>query len=589
MNSNNQNQDHLQKLRHSAAHLLAAAVKDLYPKALPAIGPAIEDGFYYDFDFGKQTISDKDLKTIQKKMHQLVHTWEGFKRIEVTKAAALKEFKGNPYKKELINEFAGEGKKLTIYQSGNFRDLCRGGHIDNPQSELKHFKLLSLAGAYWRGDEKNKMLTRIYGTAFDSDQALADHLHNLEEAKKRDHRKLGQELDLFTFSDLVGKGLPLFTPKGATIWRELERFVIDEELKAGYQHVKTPNIAKTDLYRKSGHYPYYKDTMYPAMKVDDDELILRPMTCPHHFALYLDRPRSYKELPLRFAEMASLYRYEKSGELTGLIRVRSFTLADSHNFVAKSQAASEVNFVLNLIESIASPLGLKKGDNYLYRLSLGNPQDKKKYYQSPEDWRYGEDLLRQVLKDRQAPFYEAPDEAAFYGPKIDVQMKNVLGKEDTAFTVQYDFCLPQRFKLEFINQEGQPEQPVVIHRSSVGALERTLGFLIEHYAGAFPTWLSPIQAVVIPITDTQEAYARQIGDALIQASIRGQVWTDGSMQKRIRSAEKQKIPYMLVVGDKEQDANTISVRHRGQQDLGTTKLDKLITSITEAIATKSLS
>src|SRR3989338_2246941 len=435
--------DPLEKMRHSCAHVMADAVQRLFPDAKITIGPVIEDGFYYDFDYAKG-FTPEYLQKIEKEMAKIIAADLPFEQKMVAKKEAIEFFKkqGENYKIEIINGIPDA--KVGFFTHGKFTDLCKGPHLKST-GEIKVFKLLSVAGAYWRGDEKNKMLTRIYGTAFFTQKALDDHLVLLEEAKIRDHRKLGKDLDLFTFSNLVGKGLPLFTEKGATIWRELERYVVDEEIRRGYKHVKTPNIAKTDLYKTSGHYPYYKDTMYPPMKVDEDELILRPMTCPHHFALFMSRPRSYKELPIRYAEMANLFRYEKSGELTGLIRVRQFTLADSHNFIRKDQASDEINFVLDLIEDITTALKLTKGTDFTYRPSLGVRTDTKNYYDAPEEWEFAENCLRDVLKKRNAPFYEAPAEAAFYGPKIDVQMKNVLGKEDTAFTVQYDFCLPERF------------------------------------------------------------------------------------------------------------------------------------------------
>ena len=582
-------QEKLDQLRHSAAHLLAASVVSIWPDAKPTIGPSIENGFYYDFDFGNISISDKDLKLIQKTMKKMVNKWDSFEKEEIEPQKAKEIYANNPYKLELIEELEKEGEIISFYKSGDFVDLCVGGHVDNPNEKLKHFKLLSVAGAYWRGNEKNKMLTRIYGTAFFTAEELDQHLRLIEEAKKRDHRKIGKELDLFTFSNLVGKGLPLWTEKGATIYREIERYVVDEEIAADYKHVLTPNIAKTDLYKKSGHFPYYKDTMYPPMQIDDDELILRPMTCPHHFALYMDKPRSYKELPLRYAEMASLYRYEKSGELTGLIRVREFCLADSHNFVTKDQAEEEIHKVLDLIEEISNTFGLVKEKNYVYRLSLGDRNNKEKYYDAPDEWDHAEKLLKKVLIDRNAPYYEVLDEAAFYGPKIDIQMKNVIGKEDTAFTVQYDFCLPSRFDLKYIDDKGEKVHPIVIHRSSFGAMERSIGFLIEHFAGAFPTWIAPIQAVIMPISEGHLEYSQKLLESLKKERIRTELWPESdSLQKRVRTAEKQKIPYMLIIGDKEIESNSASVRSRGQVDLGVIKLTELIDKIKENIKTKSL-
>ena len=590
------NQDPLFKLRHSAEHVLHQAVKELYPQIQLAMGPATEDGFYFDFDNSPEekesiVITENDFPKIEKAMWKIIHKNLPITKDEVSIETAKEMFKDNPYKLEWIDEAAGRGDKITIYWTGepdaegSMVDLCAGPHAAST-GKIKAFKLLFVAGAYWRGDEKNKMLTRIYGTAYESKEDLQKYLHLLEEAKKRDHRKIGKELDLFTFSDLVGKGLPLFTEKGATIWRELERFVVDEEISRGYKHVHTPNVAKTELYKKSGHYPYYKDTMYPTMKVDDDELILRPMTCPHHFALFMSRPRSYRELPIRYAEMASLYRYEKSGELTGLIRVREFVLADSHNFVRKIQAADEINFVLDLIEYISGVLGLKVEQDFVYRLSLGDSENKEKYYDAPKEWEQGESVLREVLQMRKAPFYEAKDEAAFYGPKIDVQMKNVLGKEDTAFTVQYDFCLPTRFNLSYIDEEGKEEQPIVIHRSSLGAMERSIGFLIEHYAGNFPLWLTPVQVKIIPIAERHNEYAQSIATMLSKERIRVEVDDKSeSMQKKIRNAQKEKVYYMIIIGDQEIKDNTLNVRARDGQT-STSSPDKFLKEVQEKIKNK---
>jgi len=557
-------EEHLNNLRHSCAHLLAAAVMELWPSAKRTIGPAIEDGFYYDFDFGAAKVSENDFPAIEQKMHELVKSWKQFERHEVSRKDAEKEFSGNKYKKELIEEFASEGQELTVYQAGAFRDLCRGGHCPHPGSDLKHFRLLSVAGAYWRGSEKNKMLTRIYGTCFPTKKGLEEYLLMREEAKKRDHRKLGADLDLFVFTDLIGKGLPMLTPKGTTIRRELERFVVDEEIKRGYQHVMTPPLAKVDLYRTSGHYPYYKDTMYPPMKVDEDELILRPMTCPHHFQLFASRPRSYRELPMRIAELADLFRYEKSGELTGLMRVRTFCLADAHIICTKEQAEDEINAVMDLIEYVNDTFGMEKGKDYRYRLSLGDRNDTKKYYKDDKSWDYAEEILRKVLKDRSAPYYEAENEAAFYGPKIDVQVKNVAGKEETAFTAQYDFVMPKRFLLRYIDDHGQEQEPIVIHRSSIGAIERTMAFLIEHYGGAFPLWLSPVQVVVIPIAQRHVAEAEKAADALKAAGIRVELDArNESMQSKVRDHTLQKVPYLAIIGDREIEHTTVSVRKRG--------------------------
>jgi len=577
----------LAALRHSAAHLLAAAVLEFYPDAKPTIGPSTDDGFYYDFDFA-QPISENDLQKIEQKMKEIVKSWETFEHKAVSAEEALEFFKDNEYKSELIREFAGENRTLTLYTSGNFTDLCRGGHCKHPSKELRYFKLLSLAGAYWRGSEENKMLTRIYGTAFPSKEELKENLAMRAEAKERDHRKIGKDLGLFVFSDIIGKGLPLWTEKGTTIRRELERFITDEEIRRGYMHVMTPDIANLDLYKKSGHYPYYKDSMYAPIKIEDEEYMLRPMTCPHHFELYSSAPHSYRELPMRIAELAKLYRYERSGELSGLIRVRSFCLADSHIICSNEQAKSEINGVLDLIEYISSDVfGLEKGKNYSYRLSLGDRSDEKKYFKDDAAWDFAEDVLRQVLIERDAIYVEAEGEAAFYGPKIDVQMRNVNGKEDTAFTVQYDFVMPQRFDLKFINEAGEQEQPVVVHRSSIGAIERSIAFLIEHYAGKFPVWLSPIQVSVLPISDKYLEYAQQVKEELQRHNVRVTL-DDRSerLQAKIRQAQMDKVPYMLVVGEKEQAEGTVAVRSRDTGEQTVLALNDFVAQVVSEIAEK---
>jgi len=562
----------LEKLSHSTAHLLAAAVQKLYPETLLAIGPAIENGFYYDFQF-ISPIGQEDLEKIESEMRKIVKNWVGFERLEVSKNEALKKFKNNPFKKELIEEFAKQNKTLTFYKSGDFIDLCKGGHVEHPNQEIKFFRLLSIAGAYWRGSEKNPMLTRIYGTVWPSKQDLENYLEDLEEARKRDHRKIGKDLKLFVFADLVGKGLPLLTAKGATIRRILERFIVDEEIKRGYQHVITPVLAKVDLFRTSGHYPYYKETMYPPMKVDEEELILRPMTCPHHFMLYKSEVHSYKELPIKLAEISPQFRYEKSGELTGLMRVRTFTLSDAHIICKTNQAKEEIKKVLDLIDYVNDKLGLQKSKDYRYRLSLGEPGDNKKYFKDDQAWKKAEQTLREVLQETKSPFFEAKDEAAFYGPKIDIQMKNALGKEETAFTIQYDFVQPKRFELSFVNENGQAERPIVIHRSSIGAIERTIAFLIEHYAGNLPVWLSPVQVEIIPIADRHLEYAKEIKDQLIDFGIRAQVnLKTEPLGAKIRSAQLEKIPYMLIIGDKEKVKKQITIRTREGQDLGTKEI-----------------
>ena len=579
-------QNYLNQLRHSCAHLTAAAFLELYPKTKLTIGPAIENGYYYDFDLA-EPISEEDFPKIEQKMHEVLKTWGGFSHREVTEQEAKEFYKDNPYKQELIDEIAKRGEKITLYKIGEFEDLCRGGHSENPKKDIGAFKLLSIAGAYWRGDEKNKMLTRIYGTAFPTKKELDDYLHLLEEAKKRDHKKLGKELDLFVFSETVGKGLPLWTPKGSAVRRELERFIVDEEIKRDYLHVYTPDLASLKLYEKSGHYPYYKDSMYAPITIDDEQFMLRPMTCPHHFELYLNKPHSYKELPMRFAELAKLYRYEQSGELSGLQRVRAFTLADAHIITRPDQAEQEVNSVLDLIEYIADVFKLEPGKDYSYRLSLGDRSDDKKYFKDNNAWDHAEKVLKKVLEERKAHFVEAPGEAAFYGPKIDIQMRNVNGKEDTAFTVQYDFVMPKRFKLTYITEEGTEEEPVVIHRSSIGAIERVMAFLIEKYAGAFPVWLAPVQVVLLPIADRHNEFAEKVKKELQKSGIRVELDIRSErLQAKIRDATLQKVPFMGIIGDKEIADEAISVRMRDGEDLGSLKIASFLEQLQQKIDKK---
>ncbi|OGO23732.1 MAG: threonine--tRNA ligase [Chloroflexi bacterium RBG_16_51_9] len=582
-NNKTSEEEKLEKMRHSASHVMAEAVQSIFPTAKFAIGPAIENGFYYDFDLPRPLTPD-DLPVIEAKMGEIIASNTAFVREEVTREKALKMFAAQPYKLELINDLPDE--KMSIYKQGSFIDLCRGPHVNSTKEIPKGaFKLDKIAGAYWRGSEKNKMLQRIYGLLFSSKKELDEYLALQEEIKKRDHRKIGKDLDLFVFSDLVGKGLPLFTEKGSIIRRTLERFIVDEELRRGYKHVYTPDLANLALYKTSGHYPYYKDTMYPVMKVDEEELMLRPMSCPHHFELYASRPRSYKELPYRIAELVKQFRYEKSGELTGLMRLRSFCLADSHIICQPDQAMSEINGALDLIEYVSATLGL---DNCQYRLSLGDREDSTKYYKDDETWDFAEGVLRQVLTQRKANFFEAGKEAAFYGPKIDIQMRNFAGKEDTVFTVQYDFLGAKRFKLTYIDSDQKEKEPIVIHRSSIGAIERTMAFLIEHYAGAFPVWLAPVQVAVIPVADRHNEYANKVEAELKKKDIRVKV-DDRSerMNLKIRQAQLEKIPYMVVLGDKEVETASVAVRLRSGEQLPAQSLESFIESVSRLIASRS--
>ncbi|MCA9372264.1 threonine--tRNA ligase [Candidatus Woesebacteria bacterium] len=553
--------DHLSQLRHSAAHLLAAAVLELFPQAKPTIGPPIEDGFYYDFDFGEIKISDEDLPKIEQKMRELVKKWDSFERIEVNKNEALARYKDNEYKQELINEFAEEDKQLSIYKSGNFIDLCRGGHIEHPNKELKHFKLLSLAGAYWRGNEKNKMLTRIYGTAFESKEGLNEYLHLKEEAKRRDHRKLGQELDLFTISEEVGPGLIIWLPKGNIIKEELENWAKSVEQEWGYQRVSTPNITKESLYHTSGHLPYYKGDMFPPMVLDDGEnYYLKPMNCPHHHMVYKARPRSYRELPLRLAEYGMCYRYEASGELFGLMRVRGLDINDAHIYCSIEQAAEEFATVMRLHEYYYKSLGIEK---YHLEMALRDPNKKDKYHGDEKMWQLAEELMRKAVAQVDIEMVEEHGSAAFYGPKIDFIVHSSIGRQFAVSTNQIDLYMGGRFDLKYVSHDGSLQTPAIIHRAPLGSHERFIGFLIEHFGGNFPLWLTPVQVKMIPIADRHQKYAQKIGKELHDANIRFEIDDrSASMQKKIRDAQKEKVYYMLIVGDKEIEKGSVNVRIR---------------------------
>lgn len=595
----NDHDEYLHAMRHSLAHITAAAVRRLWPSAKFGVGPVVDNGYYYDIDLGDQKISEDDFVKIEKEMQKIISDNQPFERsvMSVDDAIQWAKDNGQPYKEELLNDLKRSGTtvakdlsademgtiaegdavvdEVSFYSNGEFTDLCRGPHVANT-AEVGAFKLLRVAGAYWRGSDKNPQMQRLYGVAFASKEDLDSYLDMLEQAKMRDHRKLGKELDLFTFSPLVGKGLPLWTERGAKIRRLLERFIVEEEERRGYHHVITPDVANIGLYETSGHYPYYKDSMYAPIDVDGEKFMLRPMTCPHHFQLYLDQPRTYKELPMRIAELAKLYRYEQSGELTGLIRVRSFTLADSHIVCAPNQAKSEAAGALDLIEYCATVFGLEKGKDYRYRLSLGDRSDEGKYYKDDQAWDDAENVLRSVLQERNEPYYEAEGEAAFYGPKIDVQMKNVLGKEDTAFTVQYDFVMPKRFHLKYKDEQGNDKEPVVIHRSSIGAIERVFAFLTEFYAGWYPLWLAPEQVRILTINDTVSDYVDEIKGVLSETVLMKPLKynelrfsvddRNESLGKKIKEATSMKVPVQLIVGPKDKDAREISVRLQDREE-----------------------
>lgn len=563
----------LDNLRHSCAHLLAKAVLELYPGAHNAIGPSIENGFYQDFDLGESTISEDDLPNIEAKMREILPTWKQFTFNEVTLEEAKKLFKKNPYKIELAIEFAGEGKKLTINDPGNFLDLCKMGHVEHPSKELQHFKLLKVAGAYWRGSEKNKMLTRIYGTIWPTQQELDTHIAQQEEAKKRDHRKLGKEMELFLISPSVGSGFPLYMPKGALLKRLLENWLISEKEKRGFQFVWTPHVAKSDLYKQSGHWQKY-DAMFQPMKIDDEEYVLKPMNCPHHFQIFNARPRSYREFPLYFAENATVYRYEKAGELNGLLRVRALTQDDTHAFVRHNEIAQEMQKLIDLTFHVFDTFGFK---NFKARISVRDPKTPAKYMGDPKTWDKAEAALIDAITSQQVEYFIGEGEAAFYGPKIDIMVKDALGREWQITTIQLDFVQPENFDMKYINEEGKEERPAVLHCAILGSVDRFLGILIEHYAGAFPYWIAPVQAVVIPISQDQNAYAIKVLEQLNGAGIRAENWNEAeSMQNRIRKAEHQKIPYMLVVGKREEAEGSIAVRARGNKNEGTKKVEEWI-------------
>lgn len=577
----------LQVMRHSTAHLMAQAIKRLYGgnNVKLGIGPVIEDGFYYDIDM-EQSITPEDLAKIEQEMEKIVKEDLPIVRRVVSREEALAIYEeiGDPLKLELIRDLPADSV-ITIYDQGEFFDLCRGPHLPST-GKIKAFKLLSVAGAYWRGDSKNKMLQRIYGTAFAKKAQLDEHLHFLEEAKKRDHRKLGRELNMFTFSREVGQGLPLWLPYGAKLRRTLERYIVDLEERLGYQHVYTPVLANVDLYKTSGHWEHYKDDMFPPMELDNEELVLRPMNCPHHMMVYKSDMRSYRDLPLRVAELGTMHRYEMSGALTGLHRVRAMTLNDAHIFCRMDQIKEEFTRVVNLIRQVYEDFGIRE---YRFRLSYRDPQDKEKYWPDDEMWESTQRMLREVVEELGLPFFEAEGEAAFYGPKLDVQIKTALGKEETLSTAQLDVLLPERFELEYVGDDGKKHRPVVIHRGIISTMERMTAFLLENFAGALPLWLSPVQAKVIPVSTAYESYVREVAEKLQAAGIRAEVdLRNEKLGYKIREAQLEKIPYMLIVGEQEAANGTVSVRRRGEGDLGAQPLGDFVARATGEIGSKRI-
>lgn len=564
-------EDALGILRHSTAHLMAQAIKRLFPEVEFGVGPAIETGFYYDTDT-EETISEDDLEAIEKEMKKITSESLPIVRDELSREEALELFKNDPYKVELIQDLPDD-EVISIYKQGDFVDLCRGIHLPLT-SDIKVFKLLSLAGAYWRGNSDNKMMQRVYGTAFFNQADLDEFLRLREEAKERDHRKLGKELDLFMVDPEIGSGLPFWLPKGATIRRVIERYIVDKEVSLGYEHVYTPIMADAKLYQQSGHWDHYQDDMFPPMDMGDGELlVLRPMNCPHHMKIFGKETRSYRDLPLRIAELGQMHRYEKSGALSGLQRVREMTLNDAHVFVRPDQIKEEFRRVINLILEVYKDFNIT---DYRFRLSLRDPENKEKYFDDDEMWKKAEGMLRETLDEMEIDYYEAIGEAAFYGPKLDVQVKTAIGLEETLSTVQLDFLLPEKFDLTYVGEDGQDiHRPVVIHRGVVSTMERFIAYLIEEYKGAFPTWLAPVQARIIPVSlEAHMEYAEQVKNQLQQSGMRVEIDTrNEKMGYKIRDAQTMKIPYQIIVGDNEIDSETINVRAYGADDSSAQSVD----------------
>jgi threonyl-tRNA synthetase len=553
----------------------------LYPDAKLTLGPAIEDGFYYDVAFVKNISSD-DLQNIENKMREILPSWKSVSHKEVTKEEALEYYKGNEFKTELINEISEKGEKITLYTMGDFTDLCRGGHTDDLSSiDPQSFKLDRVAGAYWRGSEKNPMLTRIYGLAFENKAKLDEFLHMREEAEKRDHRKIGQEQKLFFVDDIVGKGLIMWQPKGTIIRDEIEKLAKEKEEEQEYVRVVTPHLAKEELFLTSGHLPYYKDDMYPAMVMDDGTYYLKAMNCPHHHVMYRHEKHSYRDLPIRFAEYGTVYRNELSGTLAGLLRVRCLAMNDAHIYCRKDQIEEEFEKALRLTMEYFEIFGLT---DYWFRLSKWNPAHTDKYIDEPENWEYTEGVIRKILDRVGIPYKEVDDEAAFYGPKVDIQFKSIIGRTETMSTVQLDFAAKKRFELVYTDNEGKENNEVfVIHRAPLSTHERFTAFLIEHYGGIWPTWLSPLQVAVLPVGEMHEEYAQKITKAIKEAGVRVELWTTDGLGKRIRKAKVEKVPYQIVIGDKERDANTITVEGRNDLKLEQINLDEFISRITGEI------
>ncbi len=580
------NTNDLQEMRHSLAHLLAAAVIEIYPTTLLTIGPAVDDGFYYDMDFEKP-ISEKDFPEIEKKMRSLLKTWKGFTHKEVSPEEAKTFFADNPYKLELIEEINKKGEKITLYTSGNFTDLCRGGHVEDMQTvPADCFELSSIAGAYWRGSEKNKMLTRIYGLAFNTKEELITYKAQQEEAKKRDHRKLGKELGIFEFDEDVGPGLPLWLPNGGAIIEQLETLAKETEFAYEYERVRTPHLAKESMYLTSGHLPYYEESMYPPMEYEGGKYYLKAMNCPHHHKIFGASQKSYKDLPLRLAEYGTCYRHEKSGELFGLMRVRSMQMNDAHIYCTEEQFADEFKKVIDMYLYYFKIFGITK---YQMRLSKHSKEGLgKKYIDNEELWIKTEDMVRKCLVEAKVPFVEAENEGAFYGPKIDVQIWSVIGREFTLATNQVDFAVPARFGLKFMDKDGVEKTPLCIHRAPLSTHERFIGFLIEHYAGNFPLWLAPEQVYVVPVRETNLEKAKEVHAALRKLQIRAKIdLSNDGFGKKIRAAKNMKVPYTIIIGDKDMEVGKVTLESRDKGNLGQLAADEVIEKLSDETSSRS--
>jgi len=578
--------ERLNKLNHSCAHLLAQAVKHLYPNAKFWVGPVIEEGFYYDIDLGDDVIKEEDLEKISKEMKKCAKDGKNIVRQELSKEEAKEKFKDDLYKMDLIERMDENEVTITCYTQGDFTDLCRGPHVDNTK-ELKYFSLLKVSGAYWKGDAKNKMLQRIYGVCYDTEEELSEHLRQIEEAKERDHRKIGKDLDIFMSSDLVGKGMPLWLPNGAVIRKNLENYIYEKERKMGYHHVYTPCVGTVDLYKTSGHWDHYKENMFPSMKVDEEEFVLRPMNCPHHMLVYGNSLHSYRDLPIRIGEFATDFRYEASGAVKGLERVRCMCQNDAHLFVTPEQIGEEFKKVVSLILDVYKDFGI---ENYSFRLSLRDKEDKEKYFDDDKMWDEAESKLRNVLNELGVEYYEAIGEAAFYGPKLDVEVKPAVGNEVTLSTCQLDFLLPRRFDLTYIDSEGNKQTPVVLHRAIFGTFDRFTAFIIEETKGAFPTWLAPTQVNIIPVNNEYHLeYANEIKKLLSDNDIR--VELDDRNEKmgyKMRESRMKKIPFTLILGNNERDNKTISYRIHGREETITLSQDEFISYLNDVIEKKKL-